>query len=113
MNATTDKMTFAKVTEIHDRVYEQLREDSGEANPSSWTFYAPTLAELAEQVDSFSLVPDGGFESITPTETLGDPDAETIGWAYEVNGFNLFRITDHASEGRISDFFAACMGYDV
>lgn len=107
--ATTTDTNFAAVTEAFNRVYQQLREDNGENAPNSYTYFAPTMAELSG--------PDHAGRDLSDKEELagfvGDPDAETVAWVYEVNGFNLFRITANASENELITLFGRCMGYDL
>lgn len=47
----TKTMTYATVSSIFEAQYERLRELMGENAPNSWTWCAPTLAELQEECD--------------------------------------------------------------
>jgi hypothetical protein len=107
----TTATTFETVKEAYHRVYQQLREDNKENAPSSYTWIGQTRGELAEQIDSNNVRPPAS--DAEPDNVIGDPDGETIAWAYECNGRNLFRITETASENALVTLFGRCMGYDL
>jgi len=96
--------TYATVSDCFERVYSQLRDDSGEHAPDSCTWIAPTLAGLREECP---------LDLVDKEISLVIGDGETIGWSYQCNGMGLAGITATASEDALIAHFGKCMGYDL
>lgn len=89
-------MTYAQISEAFDRCYDHLREVNGEHAPSSYTWVAPTLAELREDRE------DVGGEEVTGA----------VGYTYECNGDTVTAITADWSVEDVEDHFWGCFGFD-
>ena len=102
--------TFETVERIFEDVYAELREANGENAPNSYTWFARTPAELAEEVgdilpESIGDRIEGNPDCPDFDDLIGDVNAETIAWVFECNGDNLDRITATATEEEIRELF--------
>jgi hypothetical protein len=107
--------TFATVQECFERVYSNLREVNGENAPKSYTWFAPTPAELAEEVGD--LLPEEIADQCEDSDghpdcdaSVGEAGSETIAWVYECNGHTLTRITASATGEEIEGLFEETTG---
>ncbi len=97
-------LTFDDVKQCYLRAYRDLQEEKGETAPNSWTWLAPTLDDLYDEM--------GDDEPTVESEVrLGDAAAPVIAYVYEANG-HMVTIHDGAGAGAIYDLFRLCMGFE-
>lgn len=92
-------MTYAEVEQAFEDAYQELRTQTRENAPSSFTWYAPTLESLAEESgDMFDA------EGSRYRREIGD--GETVAYVFECNGSNLVEIKANADPDAVAQLMA-------